>query len=1148
MKRTATCLYLLLLIGLYPAFAGPLVPVGAQRLSPPAPSAPRKLKDVLLDVKQLFNVDLLFDDELVEGLVSPVVVQKTDRVEKVLDLVLHPVGLRYRKVKAKAYIILAQSSGKTTMTSDAKDNALKIASTRFAPAGTGTEPTGGLTTSSMAASSAKVARTVTGVVTDNESKEGIPGATVVVKGKTNGTVTDSNGQYSISVDENDVLVFSYVGYLAREEKVGNRPQINISLIADTKSLEEVVVVGYGTQKRQDITGSIASISETEIKKVVITSADQALQGRAAGVQMTQTSSAPGGNTSVRIRGGNSLSAGNEPLYVIDGFPVYNDNGQYATGALNNGQPTNVLASINPSDIESIEILKDASATAIYGARGANGVVIITTKRGKSGQSNVNFEAYYGVQQVSKEIPLLNATDFAVVANEYQRNLNRPAPYPNPQSYGEGTNWQKAAFRKAPIQNYQIGFNGGDAKTQYAISGNYFRQEGILLGSDFQRGSIRVNLDRNISTKFKIGTSFNASRTTNKQITSDTDPNSNNTLGSISSILTTPPTEPVYDKNGNYSRFFDANSNFVINPVARLLEVTNQSKTSRVLGNIYADYQILEGLTARVSLGADQISVKEDYYLPAFIQDVGTDAVARQGFIQSFSWLNENTLTYRRTFAQKHAFTGLLGFTRQAFARESAVTGAQRFVNDILGDHSLGSGALPLPPQSGRTDWALESYIGRVNYSYQDRFLATLTGRIDGSSRFGADNKYSFFPSGSVAWRLSEEKFIQPLKFISDLKLRVSYGRTGNQEIPQYRSLAALGNSNYPIGNVITSGISPVRIANPNLKWESTDQFDAGIDAAFLSNRIQLTADYYYKKTIDLLLDVAVPNSSGFATALQNVGSTQNKGLELAVNTVNVDRQFKWRTSANITFNRNKVLNLGGDFERPSGQASPNSQIPYSGILRVGEPVGVFYGYVTDGLFQTADEIKASGQPSALPGDRRYKDLNGDGIINANDRTILGYAQPKFFYGFTNNFSYKNFDLSVFFQGVQGNSILNLNLSPEINNSVLEAKNRWTPSNTNTDIPRTPTNGRVVDKLVEDGSFLRLRNVTLGYNLPRTLATVAHLRSARLYVSAQNWLTVTKYTGYNPEVSAFGQDNLSVGVDRGSYPLAKTFIVGLNIGL
>ncbi len=991
-------------------------------------------------------------------------------------------------------------------------------------------------------------RVITGTVTD-ETGQPLEGVTVTAKASAVQVTTNAAGQFRIQLANNDqVLVFSMMGYESREQAIGNSDQLSVRLDVSVSDLSEVVVVGYGTQKRQDVTGSISSIAESDIRNVVITSADQALQGRAAGVQMTQTSSAPGGNVSVRIRGGNSLSAGNEPLYVIDGFPIYNDNGQYTAGALNNGQPANVLASLNPSDIESMEILKDASATAIYGARGANGVVIITTKRGKAGQSNINFESYYGTQRVGREIPLLNATEFARLANMQEAMLGNPEPYPNPESYGVGTNWQREGFQVAPIQNYQLGFNGGDAKTQYAISGNYFGQEGIVRGSNLQRGSVRINLDRSITDKLKLGASVNGSRTLNNQITSDTDPAGAGSIGAITSLITTTPVEPVYDDAGSYNRFFAENGNFIVNPIARLLETVNLAKTSRILGNVNADYKILDGLVARVSLGIDQINVKEDYFLPAAIQDEGVDAVARLGFIQSFSWLNENTLTYQRTFDERHAFTGLVGFTRQAFTRESARTGSQRFVNDILEHNSLNSGALTIPPQSSRREWALESYIGRVNYGYDDRFLVTLTGRIDGSSRFGADNKYSFFPSGSVAWRLSEERFIQSLTFVDELKVRLSYGRTGNQEIPQYRSLAALSNSNAPIGGAIVSGLTPSRVANPNLRWESTEQYDVGLDVGLFSNRIKLTADYYNKRTIDLLLDVAIPNSSGFETALQNIGSIENRGLELALNTVNVDRAFKWESAFNITFNRNKVLDLGGEYERPAGQASPGRQLPFSGILRVGEPVGTFYGYLTDGLFRTQAEIDASSQPNVQLGDRRYKDINGDGVLDADDRTILGYAQPDFFYGFTNTFSYKDFDLSVFFQGVQGSSILNLNLNAELNNNVPEAVNRWTPTNTDTDIPRSALGSRITNKQVEDGSFLRLRNVNLGYNLSPRLAAAARLRSIRVYVSAQNWLTFTNYSGFDPEVSAFGHDNLSIGVDRGSYPVAKTFIFGLNIGI
>jgi TonB-linked SusC/RagA family outer membrane protein len=991
-------------------------------------------------------------------------------------------------------------------------------------------------------------KTISGKVNDSTGAW-LPGVSVVIKGTTTGVTTDMDGKYTLTkVPENATLLFSFVGMKTQEFVVGGKSTINVTLEEEAIGLDEVVAVGYGTQKRSDVTGSIFSISSASLKDLNLTSTDQALKGQVAGVQMTQTSSAPGGNSSVRIRGGNSISAGNEPLYVVDGFPIYNDNGLYASGTLDNAQPGNILASINPNDIASIEILKDASATAIYGSRGANGVVIINTKRGKSGMSKIEFEMYYGLQQISHKIPLLNATDYAILANEQQRILGRPIPYPNPESYGEGTDWQDEGFQIAPIQNYQLSFTGGDDKTRFALSGNYFNQEGILKGSAFERGSIRVNLDRDFGSKFKIGISFSASRTNNNQSKTDTDNGNNASSGAVSKILGTSPTQTVYDSEGNYSRFYGSDGNFNINPIALLLETLNQSRTSRILGNVFADYKILDGLTARVTLGGDQINVKEDYYYPAFIQEVGASAVAKMGFIQSFSWLNENTLTYNKVFSQEHSFTGLIGFTRQAFSRESARTGAQKFVNDILEDNSLNSGTIPLPPSSNRSDWAIESYIGRINYSFRDRYLATLTGRYDGSSRFGASNKYSFFPSGSLAWRISEEQFMKTQQIVDNLKLRMSYGVTGNQEIPQYRSLAALGNSNYPLGGVIQSGLNPTRISNPDLRWESTAQFNVGLDIGLLTSRIQLIADYYDKRTSDLLLDVSIPGSSGFSSALQNTGDIQNRGVEFALNTINLEGQFNWKTSFNISFNKNKVLSLGGDLERPAGQASPSKQLPNSGILRVGEPVGVFYGYITDGLFQTLEEIKGSAQPTAQLGDRRFKDLNNDAAITATDRTILGYAQPDFTYGFTNTFSYKGFDLNIFMQGVQGNSILNLNLNAETDNNIPEAKNRWTTTNTNTDIPRTVVGSRITNKYVEDGSYLRIQNITLGYTLPKNLSSSVNLQSVRVYMSAQNWFTFTNYSGYDPEVSTFGQDNLSMGVDRGSYPAAKTFTFGINIGL
>jgi TonB-linked SusC/RagA family outer membrane protein len=998
---------------------------------------------------------------------------------------------------------------------------------------------------------------IKGKITDSNGQP-LPGANVLEKGTTNGITTDFDGNFSINVEnENATLVVSYVGFDTQEIQLKGQSTIKIILKENAAGLNEVVVVGYGTQKKHDITGSISSISKNSIKDLVLTSTEQALKGQAAGVQMTQSSSAPGGNASVRIRGGNSISAGNEPLYVIDGFPIYNDTSASSTGVLGNGQPSNVLASINPSDIESMEILKDASATAIYGSRGANGVIIITTKRGKTGQSSVTFETYYGFQQLSKKIDLLNAYDyaFAVNADNIRRGrqpyITDPELY-NPAIYGEGTDWQDEAFRTAPTQNYQLGFTGGDDKTKYAISANHFTQDGILIGSDFTRNSVRVNLDRNLSSKFKLGVSFSASQTKNNQARTDTDLDANN-VGVISSILYAPRTQPVYTDDGSYNRFRYSDGNFYVNPIAALLEIKNLSRTNRAFGNIFLDYKIIDGLVAKVSFGGDQINVKEDYYNPAFIQDTGITAKARIGVNQSFSWLNENTLTYTKTFAEKHSLTGLAGFTRQKLTAENVTAGSERYVNDILEDNSLGNGATANAPSSVVTEWALESYIARVNYGYNDRYLLTLTGRADGSSRFGEDNKYAFFPSGSIAWRVSEEEFMKPTaNVISNLKFRVSYGETGNQEIPQYRSLPALGPGNYPIGGTINGGMVTTRVANPLLRWETTAQFDAGIDLSLFSNRINIVADYYDKRTKDLLLDVQIPGSSGYLSALQNVGSVKNTGIELALNTVNFDGDFKWKTSFNITFNKNEVLDLGGELERPAGGGSASKQIANTGILRVGEPVGAFYGYVTDGLFQTQAEVdagKAAGQPStSVIGDRRFKDTNGDGKLTADDRAILGYAQPDFFYGLTNTFTYKNIDLNVLINGVQGNEVVNLNVNAETDNNAPESKNRWTPTNTNTDTQRHTVESRLTNKQVEDGSYLRIQNISLGYNLPQDAFKGTFIQSLRLYVSLQNWWTFTDYKGYNPDVSSFGQDNLSIGVDRGGYPAAKTFLMGLNVKL
>jgi TonB-linked SusC/RagA family outer membrane protein len=991
---------------------------------------------------------------------------------------------------------------------------------------------------------------VSGQVID-EQKTPLPGVNVLIKGTATGTTTDAEGRYTLDIpDEGAVLVFSFIGYVTQEVNAGTQTEINITLAADVKTLGEVVVVGYGVQKRSDLTGSIASVSSKEIKAVVVTSADQALQGRAPGVQVVQNSSAPGAGTTVRIRGGNSIQGGNEPLYVIDGIPIYNDNG--ATGAAVNG-----LSSISPGDIESIEILKDASATAIYGSRGANGVVIITTKRGKAGQSSITFESYYGVQQVRRKYPLLNATEFATLVNEANTNDGRAPAYTADEvaAFGDGTDWQEEIFRQAPIQNYQLSMNGGDDKTQYAISGNVFKQNGVVVNSDFTRASFRLNLDRKVTNNFKIGNSLTFSRAITHAIPNEGD------LGNagkvISNAMQSAPITPVYQPDGTYTlnNPFGQNAD---NPVALARDSKNQIGVSRALASVFGEYQLTKNLVLKVLGGIDASYQKNSGYLPRTVL-----SGLRQGGVatiingQTLTWLNENTLTYTRSFNEQHHLTLLAGYTQQASRTESTYAASRNFVNDIQGYSNLGAGSVTLTPSSSVGAWGLVSYLARANYNYRDKYLFTVTGRYDGSSRFGANHRFGFFPSASAAWRLIEESFVQNLNAFSDLKLRVSYGLTGNQEgIGNYPSTALLSTQNYVLGNVIATGVGPSQIANPDLKWETTAQADIGLDVGFFNDRLSLTADIYQKRTSDLLLRVTIPSASGYSSALRNIGKVENKGIEIGLNSRNLTGALTWTTSLNFSSNRNTVLDIGNVSQIFAGQVANIGQNLNSGIIKVGQPLGSFYGYVTDGIFQATDDIANSAQPTAKPGDRRYKNLNGDKVIDDNDRQIIGHAQPKFLGGITNTFGYKGIELTVFFQGTYGNNILNANrfeleyLSGSTNQDR-DMLDRWTPTHTDTDIPRATTNrapNRISTRQIEDGSYLRLKNIQLAYNFPSTLVSKIRLKSLRVYASAQNYVTWTHYSGYDPEVNRYGQENVSQGFDYGSYPAAKTILFGLQIGL
>jgi TonB-linked SusC/RagA family outer membrane protein len=995
---------------------------------------------------------------------------------------------------------------------------------------------------------------ISGTVTDGENGDELPGVNVVVKGTTIGTVTDVNGSYSLSApDATETLVFSSVGYLTQEVAIGSRSTVDVAMEGDVKSLEEVVVVGYGTQEKKDLTGSVASVTAQELKQVPIASLDQGLQGRVSGVQVTQSSGRPGGGVSIRVRGASSINGGNEPLYVIDGFPIYND-GVDPGGVRGSFNPPNALSSINPNDIASIEILKDASATAIYGSRGANGVILVTTKRGKVGETRIDFEMYYGWQTLREKVDLLNAQEFLAFDRDARTNAGLPVIYPN--DIATDTDWQDEVFRVAPQQNYQLSLSGGSEKTRYAISANYFDQQGIIKNSRFQRGALRANIDNSISEKLSVGLNLTASYNLNNGSNTDAHGNGQDGNGlTLFGVFKAVPVESPYGEDGNLTRFSPYTEDGLFgNPLFGVEDFVDETRTSRILANTFVDYDITPDLTLRVSVGANLFSLKRNTYQAGFRPNGNElSGEATVGTVINPQFLSENILTYRKNLGKNHALTLLGGFTAQTSLTESALASARDFPNDALLFNDLSAASTYLPPRSNKQSWSLASFLGRVNYSLMDRYLLTVPARADGSSRFGAGNKWGFFPSAALAWRVIEEGFMADQSFFSNLKIRGSIGKTGNQEIGTYQSLAAFTPVLYPIGDAGATGFAIDRVGNPELRWETTTQFDVGIDAGFADNRLIVTADYYHKTTNDLLFEVTLPYTTGFRNSLQNLGEIRNTGIELSLNADVLTGGFAWNVNGNISFNNNEILDLGTNQE----VIVAIDREADAAILRVGEPIGSFFGYDYIGNFQQGDDIANLPVLAGLdqPGDPRFRDINTDGAINADDRVILGSAQPDYFYGVTNRFSYRGIDLNVFIQGVEGNSIHSEPVKHATNlataNQLAIVRDRWTPTNPSNSVPRANAVSSSEQRsvfTVQDGSFFRIKNITLGYNLPTEWLSRWSMRNARLYVSATNWITVTNYLGFDPEVGSFGQSSLAQGVDWGSYPPSKTLIVGLNIGL
>jgi len=1004
-------------------------------------------------------------------------------------------------------------------------------------------------------------KTITGKVTDATDGTGLPGVNILAQGSTTGTVTDIEGNYRITVPDNvTTLEFSSVGYTTEEVEIGGRTVINISLAPDIKALSEIVVVGYGTQERRDLTGAISSVSSEELNRVPSTSFDAALQGRAPGVLITPNSGQPGGAIDVSIRGVGTFG-NNSPLYVIDGVPVFNSISQ-----LSGGIQTNPLSALDPNNIESIEILKDASAAAIYGARAANGVVIISTKRGQEGKPRVTIDGYYGTQWFNNYIDMLDSRQFAEMSTEADLNGGRdPQPaWSDPEVLETNTNWQDAFFNPAPIQDYNVSVSGGSENAKYLFSAGYFGQEGIAPANGFERYSVRVNTDFNLGERIKIGESVSLSRANWRGGI----PQGNDRM---QELLQSSPTLPVYDPN-NLGGFAGPTAE-VTGRVNRSNQVAEASlrdidnRQNRVLGNIYAELDILDGLTYRLNMGLDAIFGEGKNFVPVF--ELGNRSNPRASLSESSRneniYLLEHTFTYSKTFNEVHDLTALVGYSQQNSVVNTFSGSVQDFPNNDLRQINAGTGSSSI--SGDKSEWAIRSWLARINYSFRDKYLFTANFRRDGSSRFGENNRFGNFPSFSVGWRMSEENFMDPVTAVSDLKFRFSWGQVGNQEIGNYSSVATVEPVvNYILGSgqAIAPGAAILSGGNPDLKWETTTQTDIGLELGLFDNRFLVVADYYIKNTTDALLQLPVPTTTGLRRnngSFVNAAEIRNEGFELALTYRKSTGNFTYNLSANLSTIDNEVVSLGGGSDIIVQRSSdPNIA---NTITAEGGEIGMFYGWETDGIFQDQSEVDnhATQTPGTAPGDIRYKDLNNDGTINADDRTVLGSAFPDFFYGLNADFGYRGFDLSLFFQGVQGNEIYNL-LKAGIqdlegdNNNMAAVLNRWTGPGTSNTIPRAIVgdpndNDRPSDRFIEDGSYLRLRNLTFGYTLPSAITDRINLGKVRFYVTGQNLFTITDYSALNPDIGlpqgpGDGERTLVRGVDYGTYPVAKAFLGGIQI--
>ncbi|MBP7238739.1 MAG: TonB-dependent receptor [Saprospiraceae bacterium] len=992
---------------------------------------------------------------------------------------------------------------------------------------------------------------VSGRITQQADNAPAIGVTVMVQGTTTGTVTDFDGQYSITVpDRNAVLVFSYTGFASQEIVVGDRNSIDVALDESVSQLDEIVVTGYGVQVRSNISGSVSSIDAEDIAERPILRVEQALQGRAAGVQVAQVSGSPGSALTVRVRGVGTIN-NSDPLYIVDGIPVEG------------------LDFLNPNDIESINVLKDAASAAIYGSRGANGVVLITTKGGKRNQAGlISYDGYYGIQRPARLLDLLDAREYATLQNEaYVAAGKTPLPeFANPEVLGEGTDWQEAIFQNAPIMSHQLTFMGGGEKSAFTLSGNYFNQDGIVGGdrANFERTTIRLNSANDLKSWLTIGSNLGFTWLQRDAILENTQYDS-----PIVRALNMDPVTPVKKADGTYA-YSNYSDTDIANPVNSIEQTYNEWTTNRFVGSVYGDFKLTKGLTFRSTYSLDVTFAVQRIFYPQFdlsnVPSISEAPPAEKRLVNSVTvannkWTNnqwENVLTYQTNFNQRHDLTLIAGTTALENRFDNSGGANTNLPSNKWEDAYISNTIDPIESQSSfqsASESSLFSWFGRANYEFDDTYLFSATFRADGSSRFGANNRYGYFPSFSAGWIMSHANWWNMDK-INFLKLRTSWGQNGNNRIGDYSyTTVVYSGQNYTFGpgETITNGSVALTSANPDLKWETSTQFDLGLDMEMYNGRINFTADYYIKKTSDMLYAAPIPLVAGTAAPIQNVATAENRGVELTLLYRNNEHAFTYAIGGNIAFVTSEVTGLG-----KGGEPVLSGYVQFANAnaakTDVGHPLASFYGYQTDGIFQTVEEVEAAAfqNTGTAPGDIRFKDLNNDGVIDINDQTYIGNPTPAFTYGFNADLGWKGFEVNLFFSGSQGNDIFNNTVRYDFTyvNRPSTALDRWTGPGTSNSEPKVSLNdpnqnARISDRFIEDGSFLRLKTFQIGYNLPDAWLDKMKFEKFKIYMTAQNLITFTKYSGLDPEIGNVG-GSLEIGIDRGFYPQARTIMGGVSL--